>query len=97
MIREVIFVPKDEQWDASETGLREQLVKLKANCVERVLVCRIYDEYDCVDTVTIPLPHGTEFRLTGDVPNLERHRALANFAIIEGDGRYDVLCPLSGS
>lgn len=51
--------------------------------------------HNCVNTITIPLPHRTKFRLTGDIPNLECHCTLTDFAVIEGNGWNDILCPLS--
>lgn len=52
--------------------------------------------HDGVDAATVSLPHRAEARLAADVPHLDRHVALGDFAHVEANGRDHVLAELAG-
>lgn len=52
--------------------------------------------HDGVDAATVSLPHRAEARLAADVPHLDRHIALGDFAHVEANGRDHVLAELAG-
>lgn len=93
--RQVSLIAENEDGNAGELGLVEQILQLVSRRFQLLVICGVDHVDDAVDAAAIALPHGPEARLAADVPQLYRHVAFHDFAHVEPNRRNHVFAELT--